>query len=127
MVVLGAGPIGLECALRFRESGWDADVYESGRVGESVRRWGHVRMFSPWRMNVSPAGRVATGLEDLEPDGLPTGAEYVARYLEPLAASPLLAGRVHLGSEVVAVSRGLLLKGDAIAADARRRAPFRSS
>jgi thioredoxin reductase len=125
MVVLGAGPIGLECALRFRESGWDADVYESGRVGESVRRWGHVRMFSPWRMNVSPAGRVATGLEDLEPDGLPTGAEYVARYLEPLAASPLLAGRVHLGSEVVAVSRGLLLKGDAIAADARRRAPFR--
>ncbi|MGH7543329.1 MAG: flavoprotein [Gemmatimonadota bacterium] len=125
MAVLGAGPIGLECLLRAREAGWNAHAYESGRVGESVRRWGHVRMFSPWRMNVSAAGRAAIGLEDVDPDGLPTGAEYVARYLEPLAASPLLAGRVHLGTDVVAVSRGRLLKGDAIATDARRRPPFR--
>ncbi len=125
MAVLGAGPIGLECLLRAREAGWDAHVYESGRVGESVRRWGHVRMFSPWRMNVSAAGKAAVGLEDLDPDALPTGAEYVTRYLEPLAASPLLAGRVHPGTEVVAVSRGTLLKGDAIATDARRRPPFR--
>jgi thioredoxin reductase len=125
MIVLGAGPIGLECVLRARESGWDVEAFESGRVGESVRRWGHVRMFSPWRMNVSAAGRAAVGLEDIDPDGLPTGAEYVARYLEPLAAIPLLAGRVHLGTEVVAVSRGRLLKGDAIASDARRRPPFR--
>jgi thioredoxin reductase len=125
MIVLGAGPIGLECLLRARESGWEADAYESGRVGESVRRWGHVRMFSPWRMNVSAAGKAAAGLEDVDPEGLPTGAEYVTRYLEPLAASPLLAGRVHLGTEVVAVSRGRLLKGDAIASDARHRLPFR--
>jgi thioredoxin reductase len=76
-------------------------------------------------MNVSAAGRAAAGLEDVDPEGLPTGAEYVARYLVPLAASPLLAGRVHLGSEVVAVSRGRLLKGDAIASDARRRPAFR--
>ena len=125
MAILGAGPVGLECLLRARQSGWEADAYEAGRIGESVRRWGHVRMFSPWRMNVSSAGRVAAGLEDVDPDALPTGAEYVARYLEPLAASPLLAGRVHLGTEVVAVSRGRLLKGDAIASDARRRPPFR--
>ncbi|MGH7587617.1 MAG: FAD-dependent oxidoreductase [Gemmatimonadota bacterium] len=125
MIVLGAGPIGLECLLRARGSGWEADAYESGRVGESVRRWGHVRMFSPWRMNVSAAGKAAVGLDDVDPEGLPTGAEYLTRYLEPLAASPLLAGRVHLGTEVVAVSRGRLLKGDAIASDARRRPPFR--
>lgn len=125
MAVLGGGPIGLECLLRSRESGWDAHVYEAGRVGESVRRWGHVRMFSPWRMNVSAAGRAAARLDAVDPDALPTGAEYVARYLEPIAASPLVAGRVHLGTEVVAVSRGALLKGDAIASDARRRPPFR--
>jgi thioredoxin reductase len=125
MAILGAGPVGLECLLRARQSGWEADAYEAGRIGESVRRWGHVRMFSPWRMNVSSAGRAAAGLEEVDPDGLPTGAEYLARYLEPLAASPLLAGRVHLRTEVVAVSRGRLLKGDAIASDARRRPPFR--
>ncbi|HET6343185.1 MAG TPA: FAD-dependent oxidoreductase, partial [Gemmatimonadota bacterium] len=125
MIVLGAGPIGLQCLLRARGSGWEADAYESGRVGESVRRWGHVRMFSPWRMNVSAAGKAAVGLEDVDPEGLPTGAEYVTRYLAPLAASPLLAGRVHLGTEVMAVSRGRLLKGDAIASDARRQPRFR--
>ena len=125
MIILGAGPVGLEGLLRAHGAGWDAHVYESGRVGENVRRWGHVRMFSPWRMNVSAAGRAAAGLGDVDPDGLPTGAEYVARYLEPLAASPTLAGRIHLGTEVVALSRGRLLKGDATATDERRRSPFR--
>ena len=68
MAVLGAGPIGLECLLRALQSGWEADAYEFGRVGESVRRWSHVRMFSPWRMNVSAAGRAAAGLENIDPD-----------------------------------------------------------
>lgn len=125
MAILGAGPVGLECLLQARESGWEAHLYEAGRIGENVRSWAHVRMYSPWRMNVSAAGRAALGLADVDPDALPTGAEYLARYLEPLAGSPLLAGAVHCGTEVVALSRGPLLKGDAIASDARREAAFR--
>ncbi|MGH7563696.1 MAG: hypothetical protein ACREK5_04655, partial [Gemmatimonadota bacterium] len=108
VAILGAGPIGLECLLRFRLAGWDADVYEMTRVGESVRRWGHVRMFSPWRMNVSEAGRGIVGLDENDPEGLPTGHEYVDSYLDPLAASPVLSGHIHTGTEVVALSRGIL-------------------
>lgn len=125
MAILGAGPTGLECLLRFRLAGWEADVYESGRVGENIRRWGHVRMFSPWRMNVSEAGIEVVTQDRIDPDALPTGDEYVAAYLEPLAAQPLLADRVHTRTEVVGVSRGTLLKGEAIASAARGGPPFR--
>ncbi|HZD04615.1 MAG TPA: hypothetical protein VE173_06850, partial [Longimicrobiales bacterium] len=125
MAILGAGPIGLECLLRFRLADWEADVYESGRVGENIRRWGHVRMFSPWRMNVSEPGLEVTRPEGIDFDALPTGREYVTSYLEPLAASPLLADHVHTGAEVVAVSRGAYLKGEEIGSEARNRPPFR--
>ncbi len=125
MAILGAGPIGLECLLRFRVADWEADVYEAGRVGESVRRWGHVRMFSPWRMNVSEAGREVVPQDGIDPDTLPTADEYLAAYLEPLAAHPLLAGHVHTRTEVVGVSRGTLLKNEEIASAARGGPPFR--
>lgn len=125
VAILGGGPIGLECLLRLRMAGWTADVYEKGRVGENVRRWGHVRMFSPWRMNVSDAGCEVVSQDRVDPDALPTGDEYVAAYLEPLAAHPLLADHVHTGTEVIGVSRGTLLKGEEIASPARGGPPFR--
>ncbi len=125
VAILGGGPVGLECLLRLRRAGWTAALYEKGRVGESVRRWGHVRMFSPWRMNVSEAGREMVGRDRIDPDALPTGHEYVARYLEPLAAHPLLADHIHDRTEVVALSRGSLLKGEEIASGERGTPSFR--
>src|SRR3954467_14768517 len=60
LAILGAGPIGLEAALAAAERGWEFTVYEAGRsVGASVRDWGHVRLFTPWDMNVSPRARRA--------------------------------------------------------------------
>lgn len=125
VAVLGAGPIGLECVLRCRLAGWEADAYEKGRVAENIRRWGHVRMFSPWRMNVSDAAREVIPSDGIEPEALPTGDEYATLHLERLAAHPLLAGHVHTRTEVVAVSRGTLLKGERIASRARGAPPFR--
>ncbi len=125
VAILGAGPIGIECLLRFRLAGWDADVYEMARVCESVRRWGHVRMFSPWRMNVSEAGRELAPPEQVDPEALPTGDDYIASYLEPLAAHPLLADHIHDRTEVVAVSRGTLLKGEKISSGERGAPSFR--
>ena len=125
IAILGAGPIGLECLLRFRFAGWDADVYERGRVGENVLEWGHVRMFSPWRMNVSRAGLEVVSLGGTDRAALPTGSEYVSAYLNRLAASPPLVGHVHTDTEVVAVSRGTLLKGEEIASETRNGPAFR--
>src|SRR3954467_10317437 len=60
LAILGAGPIGLEAALAAAERGWEFTVYEAGRsVGANVRDWGHVRLFTPWELNVSPRARRA--------------------------------------------------------------------
>jgi hypothetical protein len=84
-------------------------VYEAGgAVGANLLDWGHVRIFTPWELNVDTAARAL-----LEGHGwtmpplseLPTGGELYARYLKPLAALPELAGAIELGARVEAVSR----------------------
>ena len=74
----------------------------------SIREWGHVRIFSPWEYDLDPVATellAAAGWQAPEPDGYPTGDEIVERYLEPLAALPAIARRLHLRSRVVAVTK----------------------
>src|SRR5437660_3894700 len=59
LAILGAGPIGVEAALYARSLNLPVTLYERGRIGEHLRRWGHVRLFSPFGMNVTPLGRSA--------------------------------------------------------------------
>ncbi len=126
MAILGGGPVGLASLMRAVAEGWDARLYERGRVGEHIRSWGHVRMFSPHAMNVVTGG---SGARDTAggPLGkeLLTGRQYVERHLEPLAARPELAARITTGTRAIAVSRDRLRKSDGIADPARARSPFR--
>ncbi len=130
LAVLGAGPIGLEAALYARSLNLPVTVYERGRVGEHLRRWGHVRLFSPFGMNVTPLGRAAILADDarhvLPSDAdLLTGREHVASYLEPLARCAALRDCVRAETQVVAVGRSGWLKEEA-PGDARRAGqPFR--
>ena len=56
VVVIGAGPVGLAAAAHLVAKGETPLVLEAGAsVGASVRKWGHVRIFSPWRYNVDEA------------------------------------------------------------------------
>ena len=130
IAVLGAGPIGLEAALYAVNLKFPVRVYERGSVGEHLRQWGHVRLFTPFGMNTTPLGR-ATLRADAPRRTLPgdgdvlTGREHVAGYLEPLAQSPILAGTIETGVTVLAVGRHGYLKEEAIG-DARRAGqPFR--
>ena len=59
IIIIGAGPIGLEAALFAAQNGFEVSVLERGHVADNVRAWGHVRLFSPFAMNISPWGRVA--------------------------------------------------------------------
>ena len=117
IAVLGGGPIGLEAALYARSLNLPVTVYERGRIGEHLRRWGHVRLFSPFGMNVTPLGRAAL-LADKPRHDFPadtdtiTGREHVACYLEPLAQSAALRDCLRPGMQVVQVGRRGLLKGD---------------
>jgi thioredoxin reductase len=117
IAVLGAGPVGLEAALYARALGLPVTVYERGRVGEHVQQWGHVRLFSPFGMNVTPLGRAALRAENAKHElpGDPecvTGREYAAAYLEPLAMTGRLIDCLRLETQVVQVGRTGLLKGD---------------
>ena len=109
VVIIGAGPVGLAAAAHTIARGMTPLVFEAGpAVGDGVRRWGHVRMFSPWKYALDSAavGLLSEqGWTPPEPGGYPTGNDLVARYLEPLAASPRLAPRIQLDTRVIAVSR----------------------
>jgi thioredoxin reductase len=125
VVVIGAGPIGLAAAARLLERGLEPLVFEAGeRVAASVREWGHVRIFSPWRYLVDDAAAALlerAGWRHPDPLGHPTGAELVREYLEPLAALPELARTLRLGRRVTAVTR---LGFDRMKTNGRQDAPF---
>lgn len=128
LAIVGAGPIGLEAACAALDHGFDVHVFERGEVGAHVQAWGHVRMFTPWSMNVGPrsaARLMAAGWTAPPADECPTGAELVERVLAPLAALPELKDRVHPHAQVVHVSRRGALKGEWIGDPARRERPFR--
>lgn len=130
LAVIGAGPLGIECALYASRLGHDVQVYEAGEIAQHLGEWGHIRMFSPWSMNVSALGKsvLASGgtLGHLfRSDRCPTGHELREQYLLPLAASSPLNGRIHTQSRVLGISRDHLLKGDQLGSTARSGKPFR--
>jgi len=129
IAILGAGPIGLETALGAAQRGWPFTVYEAApAVAGHVRRWSHVRLFTPWSMNVSERMASAmrrSGVEVPEGDELPTGAQLVERLYDPVARLPELEGRIRVGTRVDAVGRERLLKHEEIGTGARGEHPFR--
>ena len=125
VAVIGAGPIGLAAAAHLVARGETPVVLEAGAsVGDSIRRWSHVRLFSPWKYLVDgTAGAMLERAGWTAPEGevLPTGGELVERYLEPLAALPTIAPHLRFGRRVTAVSR----RGfDKVKTAGREQAPF---
>jgi len=129
MAILGAGPIGLEVALAAAERGMDFTLYEASlSVAGNVRSWGHVQLFTPWDLNLSPRARAALARVGREPpsgEGCPTGAEMVDLVFEPLSKLPTIAPHIRYGSRVVDIGRDRMVKSDAIGTGARADHPFR--
>ena len=106
VVVIGAGPQGLAAAAHLLERGIEPLVLEAGDgPASAVAEWGHVRLFSPWPELVDKAAArlLAPGGWAAPGQGYPTGAEWVAGYLRPLAEA--LDGRVRYAAMVTGVSR----------------------
>jgi hypothetical protein len=126
VAILGAGPTGLEAALAAADGGFPFTVYEaSPGVAGNVRAWGHVRLFTPWEMNVSP--RMRRHLAAEAPDGAdcPTGRELAERLFEPLAGLQAISPHLRLGTRVLSIGREGLLKHEEISTPARACHPFR--
>ncbi|MGH7491053.1 MAG: hypothetical protein ACREOO_01525 [bacterium] len=109
-VVIGAGPMGLETALCAIARGFETTVLEAVRIGEHLRAWGHIRMFSPLRMNLSPRAKEVIGHKLPDGESIQTGTEFVKTVLEPLAQSDLLKDKIVTGRRVIAIARAGLGK-----------------
>jgi thioredoxin reductase len=130
IAVIGAGPIGLEAALAARQAGFAVKLYERGKVGEHLQRWGHVRLFSPFSMNSTRAGREAIRAENPghafpEEGACITGRQHVAAYLDPLAKTKLLRECLVTDTQVLAIGRERSLKNDPPRDPQRVQHPFR--
>lgn len=115
VVVIGAGPVGLAAAAHLLERNQDVRVLEAGpTAGATMLSWGHIKLFSTWRYNIDAAARrlletptdTYAGQWDAPRETrLPTGAEMVSDYLEPLANHPALAPKISYGQRVTHVTR----------------------
>jgi thioredoxin reductase len=125
VVIIGGGPVGLAAAANLLSRNLTPLVLEAGpSVGSGIRRWGHVRMFSPWKYNVDPAAATMLARHGWPmPDGdeFPTGHDLVARYLEPLSRVSELRPHIRVSARVTAVTRQ---DHDLMKDAARPEAPF---
>lgn len=127
IAILGAGPIGLEAGLYARQLKLPFTIYEQGRIGEHVWRWGHVKLFSPFSMNATSLGRKAISAVDMDhdfpaEDACISGREHVERYLLPLA--DLMRERIRTETRVISIGRAGYLKQEAPGDPARGKQPF---
>jgi thioredoxin reductase len=115
VAVIGAGPVGIEAALYAKSCGFAVTVYDRGSVGDHVRRWGHIRMFTPFGMNCTPLGLAEVRREKAgrslpsETDHL-TGRQFVESYLAPLSETETLLETLHTEEAVLQVGRSASVK-----------------
>jgi hypothetical protein len=125
VAIIGAGPVGLAAAAHALGRGLEPIVLEAGdEVGHAVRKWAHVRMFSPWTYNIDKASEALLheeGWNGPEPERYPTGGELAAQYLEPLAIRTRLSRHIRTNARVVSVSR---VGFDKVKTAGREHAPF---
>ncbi|MFF1630971.1 NAD(P)-binding domain-containing protein, partial [Streptomyces sp. NPDC058272] len=107
VLVIGAGPIGLAAAAHLVGRGIEPLVLEAGpAAGSAVRDWSHVRLFSTWGEVIDPAAEkllAPTGWVRPDASSYPTGGDWAARYLQPLADA--LGDKVRFGAQVTGVAR----------------------
>ncbi len=125
IAIIGAGPVGLEAARQAIEAGYQVKLFEKGEIACAVRKWEHVRLFSPREMNTTTEGRKFTSPAQREAGHCETGAEFLESYLLPLSQWISVRAQVMTHTTVKQISRGDLLKGDAIGTRNNHGQPFR--
>ncbi|NOY30057.1 MAG: hypothetical protein GXP28_07705, partial [Planctomycetes bacterium] len=110
--------------------GYPVQLFERGEsAAANVLAWGHVNLFTPTRMNISPLGVAALQAQDPKwqypiPESTLSGLEYFDCYWKLLAESDLVAGVLECNTEIVAIGRQGWLKKEGVGNEQRGEAPF---
>ena len=109
VAVIGAGPVGLAAAAHLHKYAQPFIVLEAGaEPGSAIRKWGHVRTFSPWRYMIDGAARQLLeggGWQAPDAEAIPNGHELVDGFVAPLAQHPAIAPNVRFNARVTSVGR----------------------
>jgi 2-polyprenyl-6-methoxyphenol hydroxylase-like FAD-dependent oxidoreductase len=107
IAIVGGGPIGLEAALSALKANYEVTLFERGDTASNVKSWGHVRLFSPNSLNVSPNGLEALkvlGVSAPNPADFILGSELIHQYLTPIEGYLRKAGaKLHFNTEVLSI------------------------
>src|SRR5688572_4462316 len=107
VAVIGAGPVGLAAAAHLYIRDIPFLLFEAGpTVGSNILSWKHISVFSPWRYNIDKGARQllnSSGWEGPADDDLPTGAELLDQYLQPLYELTQIKSSTLLNTKVVSV------------------------
>jgi thioredoxin reductase len=124
LIVIGAGPMGLEAALLAHEAGFEVTVLEKGRIGDALFKWSTTRFFSPFGMNVSERTKRVLRNDAPKDDTLMSGEEH-ARVLVRLAERAPLEGTIMTGHRVIAVGRARMTRTEMPSHPVRAERAFR--
>ncbi|WML49719.1 FAD-dependent oxidoreductase [Neobacillus sp. PS3-34] len=109
VAIIGGGPVGLVAAAHLVKKGEKFVLFEAGdTIGSSMLKWGHVRMFSPWKYNVDKEAKellTEAGWTSPAEEDLPTGRELVEKYLLPLSNLSGIKKNVFTRAKVVGVAK----------------------
>lgn len=109
IAIIGAGPVGLAAAAQLHRRKLPFIIFEGGTsVGNNLRSWGHVSVFSPWKYNIDEAAKAllqASHWKAPDKDALATGNEIVSQYLQPLADLPQIKPYLRLNTKVLTINR----------------------
>ena len=128
LIILGAGPAGLEMGLKAAQLGLDFIILERGIVSQNIQSWNFIRLFTPWKMNVSELGKMAIGAAAIDTifdeDSVCLCNDYVQKYLLPISKSASLSGRIRENTKALKVARKGAFKNSLIGESSRDNLPF---
>ena len=111
IVIMGAGPVGLEATLYARYLGYDVRLLEAECVGASLKRWGDRLLPDSFGTLASSLALEALSAQSnsFVPPGEAsqlTGIEFLQQFLIPLAESDLVSDCLHCPVRVTSIRLG---------------------